>query len=118
MPELQVAYEPHPIPWIIHRDHLGKQTGPGRAEVTLTVSAVDANSGEPVAGSVVNNPSSDPLGLTNDPNDVNLPTNTPQQVRLQQVTSHEVPPGQPPLYLSPSVQITAEGYEDAFLTLD
>jgi hypothetical protein len=118
MPELQVTYEPRPIPWMIHRDHLGKQTRPGSAEVTLTVSAVDANSGAAVSGSVVSNPSSDPLGLTDDPNALNLQTNTPQQVRLLQVTSDEVPPGQPPLYLAPSVQISADGYEPAFLTLD
>ncbi len=118
MSELQVAYEPHPIPWIIHRDHLGKPTGPGSAEVTLTVSAVDADSGEPVAGSVTIDPSSDPLGLTDDPNYLNLQTNTPQLVRLRQVTSHEGPTDQLPLYLSPEVQVTADGYEPAFLDLD
>jgi hypothetical protein len=117
MPELKVAYEPNPIPWVIHQNHQGKQTEPGRAEVTLTVFAVDADSGEPVAGDVTSN-TVDPLGLIDDPNVLSFQTNTPQVVTLLQVTSREVPPHHPPLFISPGVQVTADGYERAFLLLD
>jgi hypothetical protein len=116
MSELQVTYEPNPIPWIIHHNHLGQQTGPGKAEVTLTVSAVDASTGEPVAGNVVYNPSSD--STIDDPNYLSMQTNTPQQVRLSQLTSHEVPEGQPLLYFSPEVQVVVDGYEPVSLSLD
>lgn len=118
MPQLQVAYEPNPIPWIIPRAHDGSQRGPGSASVTLTVSAVDANSGASVAGMVNSITIPDPAGLIDDPNNLNFPTNTPQSITLWQVTSHEVPPETEPLYLPPGVQVTASGYEDAFLTLE
>jgi len=118
MAQLQVAYDPNPIPWVIPRAPGGKQRGPGTARITLTVSATDANSGASVAGIVASNPLPDPAGLIDDPNDLNFTTNRPQAITLLQVTSHEVPAGHPPLYLSPGVQVTACGYDDAFLSLD
>jgi hypothetical protein len=118
MAQLKVAYEPIPIPWVIPRDSNGRQRGPGRAHITLTVSAIDENTSAPVAGIVTSFTGPDPDNLIDDPNDLNFTTNRPQMITLLQVTSHEVPPGHPPLYLSPGVQVAACGYDNALLELD
>jgi hypothetical protein len=67
MPQLQVAYDPSPIPWVIPKAPNGRQRGPGSARITLTVSAIDANSGAPVAGIVTSNIGPDPDNLIDDP---------------------------------------------------
>ena len=115
MSALQVSYEPNPIPWIIHHDSHGKQTKPGSAHVTLTVYAVDADTGKPVVG-VVNSSNSDPF--IDDPNGLNFKTNTPQSITLYETTnrSESSDPDQP-LHGRPEALVTAEGYEDASLQL-
>jgi hypothetical protein len=115
MPQLQVTYDPQPIPWIVPHNFDGKQTGPGHAKVTLTVIAVDANSGAAVAAMVNSIPNPQP-DLIEDPNDLSLLSNTPQLTALVQMTSFEIPPD--PIYLPPGVKVTADGYDDAFLVLE
>jgi hypothetical protein len=116
-PRLQVDYDPRPIPWKIPRDVHGKQSGPGTADITLTVTALDSDTGAPVPGIAASFQLPDPGGLIDDPNHLNFTTNEPHAVALMQVTSHEVPVGHPPLYFTPSVKVTAGDYDDKFLDL-
>ncbi|HET8842774.1 MAG TPA: hypothetical protein VFN35_15025 [Ktedonobacteraceae bacterium] len=114
MSQLQVTYEPTPISWVIPRDAHGVQRGIGTAQVTLTVNAVDASTGEQVSGVVTSVLAPDPDGLIDDFNDLNFSTNRPQAVTLYQTVSHEV--ASHPVYDYPRVQVTVCGYDhDLFI---
>ena len=116
MAQLLVTNDPLPIPWVIHRDSHGHQATAGEARVVLTVRAIDADTFAPVTGKV--DSVVPPTPLVDDPNDLHFKTNEPQNLVLFQTTSHEVPHGHPPVFDFPSVKISADGYEDAFLMLD
>ena len=116
MAQLLVTNDPLPIPWVIHHDPHGHQTTAGKARVVLTVRAIDGDTFAPVAGMVDSVIIETPL--VDDPNDLHFKTNEPQNLVLVQMTSREVPHGHPPIFDFPSVKISADGYEDAFLMLD
>lgn len=116
MARLLVTQSPLPIPWVIRHDSHGHQTMPGKARVVLTVRAIDADTFAPVDGAV--DSVIIPTPLVEDPNNLHFRTNEPQDLVLLQMTSREVPPGHPPLFDFPSVKISADGYEDAFIMLD
>ena len=110
MAGLQVSHDPNPIPWHIPREAGEGQTGPGRAEVHLLVYTVDTDSGQPIAG-VFN--LVDPI--SGDVSAATYQTNTPHQLLLFQVKDTLDPPDpitHQSLYLSPSVLVKAEGYDE------
>jgi hypothetical protein len=113
---LLVTYDPLPIPWVIQHNPQGHQTAAGKARIVLTVRAIDGDTFAPVTGRV--DSVIPPTPLVDDPNNLHFNTNEPQNLVLQQTTSHEVPHGNPPIFDFPSVKISADGYEDAFLMLD
>ncbi len=87
-------------------------TGPPNAVVDLTVSTVDADSGQPVAGVFY---------FEDDDNSHGLATNIPHRMTLYQeedTLDLPNPVTHQPFYFSPSVQVKVEGYEEVSLSLD
>jgi hypothetical protein len=114
MKKLLVTFAPCPIPWVIHKAH-GVQTTPGEVKVALTVRAIDSDTLDPVTGTV--DTTIDPTSGLEDPNHLHFKTNEPRRLHLFQLTSDEGPRSSV-IFVFPRVQISADGYEDAFLDLD
>jgi hypothetical protein len=115
MAKLLVTFKPLPIPWVIHRDVHGHQARPGEANVVLTVRAIDSETFDPVTGTV--DSVTDPTAFVEDPNNLHFKTNEPRNLELIQWTAHDGPTHSV-VFDFLGVKISADGYEDAFLSLD
>jgi hypothetical protein len=111
MATLLAKYQPHPIGWpTVHN-----QEKPSTIEVKLIVRAVDADTLIPVDALVTSNPPV--LGdLVPDPNNLSFPTNVLTSLTVIQLTSYEVPGTTQ--FLPPGVKVSADGYEEVFLSLE
>lgn len=113
-----VTYQPNPIPWRIQLEH-GQQTRPGIAHITLTVRAINADTFDPVSGTVTSvDVPPEVAHLVDNPNHLNFPTNQAQALTLSQMTSREVSEQPSTSLPAPSVRISATGFQDAFLLLE